>query len=191
MRLLTSSSSSQVTCFKITPIPSRSTAKVLKPFHATDLFWYPLKTSENQGFFYVLRAYQKRSVAWNGLTVLTTWNCSGNVTIWSRKKLQAWGCIHTILTDSYLSYQTSILVHLVPWYCKVKWLDFFLPGSKVISRHTEGGPFVSECQSFVWSHPDRRIRLLYYEFMISSLRFTRHNFTCFIVTNLSCSNIFC
>ena len=33
----------------------------LNPFHATDLFWYPLKTSEN------LRGYQKRSVAWNGL----------------------------------------------------------------------------------------------------------------------------
>ena len=34
---------------------------VIKPFHATDLFWYPLKTSENQ------RGYQKRSVAGNGL----------------------------------------------------------------------------------------------------------------------------
>ena len=35
---------------------------VIKPFHATDLFLYPLKTSEN-----VFREYQKRSVAWNGL----------------------------------------------------------------------------------------------------------------------------
>ena len=38
------------------------------PFHATDLFWYPLKTSENQTFCDVFRDYQKRSVAWNELT---------------------------------------------------------------------------------------------------------------------------
>ena len=37
------------------------------PFHATDLFWYPLKTSENFWFFDVFRGYQKRSVAWNGI----------------------------------------------------------------------------------------------------------------------------
>ena len=41
----------------------------LKPFHTTDLFWYPLKTSENLWFSDVFRGYQKRSVAWNGLTV--------------------------------------------------------------------------------------------------------------------------
>ena len=40
---------------------------VLNPFHATDLFWYPLKTSENQTFSNVSRGYQKRSVARNGL----------------------------------------------------------------------------------------------------------------------------
>ena len=37
------------------------------PFDATDLFWYPLKTSENQRFPDVFGGYQKRSVAWNGL----------------------------------------------------------------------------------------------------------------------------
>ena len=37
-------------------------------FHATDLFWYSLKTSENFWFADVFRGYQKRSVAWNGLT---------------------------------------------------------------------------------------------------------------------------
>ena len=37
------------------------------PFHATDLFWYPLKISENQRFSDVFRGYQKRSVTWNGL----------------------------------------------------------------------------------------------------------------------------
>ena len=41
----------------------------INPFLATDLFWYPLKTSENQRFRFsdVFRGYQKRSVAWNGL----------------------------------------------------------------------------------------------------------------------------
>ena len=36
------------------------------PFYATDLFWYPLKTSENL-WFSVFRGYQKRAVAWNRL----------------------------------------------------------------------------------------------------------------------------
>ena len=40
---------------------------ILNPFHATDLFWYPLKTWENQWFSDVSRGYQKRSAAWNGL----------------------------------------------------------------------------------------------------------------------------
>ena len=40
---------------------------IINPFHATDLFWYPLKTSENLCFSDVFRGYQKRSVAWNGL----------------------------------------------------------------------------------------------------------------------------
>ena len=43
--------------------------KVFNPFHATDLFWCPLKTSENLWFSDVFRGYQKRSVAWNGLIV--------------------------------------------------------------------------------------------------------------------------
>ena len=38
----------------------------VNPFHATDFFWYPLKTSENQRFFDVFRGYQERSMAWNG-----------------------------------------------------------------------------------------------------------------------------
>ena len=40
----------------------------INPFHATDLFWYPLKTSESLCLF-CLRGYQKRSVAWKGLTL--------------------------------------------------------------------------------------------------------------------------
>ena len=39
----------------------------IHPFHATDLFCYPLKTSENLWFYNVFREYWKRSVAWNGL----------------------------------------------------------------------------------------------------------------------------
>ena len=39
----------------------------INPFHATDLFWYPLKTSENLWLSDVFRGYQERSVAWNGL----------------------------------------------------------------------------------------------------------------------------
>ena len=37
------------------------------PFHATGLFLYPLKTSENPWFSDVFRRYGKRPVAWNGL----------------------------------------------------------------------------------------------------------------------------
>ena len=73
LRLLTSSNSSKVTSLKITSTPSRPTTMVLNPFHATDLFWYPLKISENQRFSDVFRGYQKTSVAWNELTVLITW----------------------------------------------------------------------------------------------------------------------
>ena len=40
---------------------------VINLFYATDLFWYPLKASENQRFSDVFKKYQKRSVAWNGL----------------------------------------------------------------------------------------------------------------------------
>ena len=45
-----------------------------KPFHATGLFLYPLKTLENQRFYDVFREYRKRSVAWNGLT----WSSPGS-----------------------------------------------------------------------------------------------------------------
>ena len=39
-----------------------------KPFHATGLFLYPLKTSENFWFSDGFRGYKNRPVAWNGLT---------------------------------------------------------------------------------------------------------------------------
>ena len=42
----------------------------ITPFHATDLFLYPLKTSTgNQGFSHVVRDFIKRPVALNGLTL--------------------------------------------------------------------------------------------------------------------------
>ena len=42
----------------------------LKPFHATGLFQYPLKKTENQIFSDVFRRYRKPSVAGNGLISL-------------------------------------------------------------------------------------------------------------------------
>ena len=47
---------------------------VINPFHATSLFQYLLKTSENHWFSDVFRGYQKRPVAWNGLISLMMWN---------------------------------------------------------------------------------------------------------------------
>ena len=40
----------------------------ISPFHATGLFLFPQKISENQMFSDVFRGYRKRSVAWNGLS---------------------------------------------------------------------------------------------------------------------------
>ena len=40
---------------------------LISPCHATGLFLYPLKTSENQRFSDVFRGYRKRPVAWNWL----------------------------------------------------------------------------------------------------------------------------
>ena len=57
------------TPFSVKPIFSN-------PFHATDLFWYPLKTSENLWFSDVFRGYQKRLVAWNGL-ISSRGSCEG------------------------------------------------------------------------------------------------------------------
>ena len=70
---LCSSQKSTVFCFLsifylfTCPLHSRS---IFNPFHATDLFWYPLKTSENERISDVFRRYQKRSVAWNELIIL-------------------------------------------------------------------------------------------------------------------------
>ena len=56
----------------------------INPFHATDLFWYPLKTSENQRFSDIFRGYQKRSVVLNrlrscniSLEITVTWYLIG------------------------------------------------------------------------------------------------------------------
>ena len=40
---------------------------IIDSLHATGLFQYPLKTSENQKFYSVFMEYMKRQVAWNGL----------------------------------------------------------------------------------------------------------------------------
>ena len=44
----------------------------INPFHATDLFLYPLKT-ENQTFYDIFRGYRKKPLAWNAL-ILLEWN---------------------------------------------------------------------------------------------------------------------
>ena len=44
----------------------------VNPFHATDLFIYPLKTSENLWFSDVFRGNIKRPVAWYGLSYTQT-----------------------------------------------------------------------------------------------------------------------
>ena len=49
---------------------NRAATFAFNTFHATDLFWYPLKASETLWFFDVFRGYQKRPVAWNGFTSL-------------------------------------------------------------------------------------------------------------------------
>ena len=40
----------------------------LNSFHATCLLLYPLKTSENQGFYDIFKGYRNRRVARNELT---------------------------------------------------------------------------------------------------------------------------
>ena len=47
-----------------------SFCRYFDPFHDTDLFLHPLKTSENLRFSDVSRAYKKRSVALNGLILI-------------------------------------------------------------------------------------------------------------------------
>ena len=47
------------------------TEELINSFHATCLFLYPLKTSENLWFSDVPREYKKRPMAWNGLTIIT------------------------------------------------------------------------------------------------------------------------
>ena len=60
--------------------------QLFDPFHATDLFWYPLKASENLWFSDVFMGYQKRSVVWNGLMAILCFvasQCfSQNVELW-------------------------------------------------------------------------------------------------------------
>ena len=56
---------------------------IIKPFHATDLFLYPLKISKNLWFSDVFKGYRKRSVACNGLikhlAVITGRNVAVNI----------------------------------------------------------------------------------------------------------------
>ena len=51
----------------------------INPFHATGLFLYPLKTSENLWFFDVSRGYRKKPVAWNRLIYEMPLNLHSNI----------------------------------------------------------------------------------------------------------------
>ena len=68
----------------------------LNPFHATDLFWCPLKTSENIWFSDILRGYQKRSVSWNGLNSRSNSEmsnkiyCNTQIVRWCLSKVLQW-----------------------------------------------------------------------------------------------------
>ena len=56
---------------------------LISPFHATGLFLYPLKTSENQKFSDVSRGFKKRSMAWNGL-------------MWNQQSSICWKCFQKV-----------------------------------------------------------------------------------------------
>ena len=66
----------------------------INSFHATDPFWYPLKTSENLWFSYVFKRYQKTPVAWNGLKIhwrpLTILKTSKKCMKYCVKSVQIW-----------------------------------------------------------------------------------------------------
>ena len=50
----------------------------INPFHATGLFLYPLKKSENQRFSVVFRGYRKRPAARKGLMLTMFLICRQN-----------------------------------------------------------------------------------------------------------------
>ena len=81
------------------------------PFHAIDLFWYPLKTSENLWFSDVFRGYQKRSVAWNGLMIIKS-------------------LIGVPLDWLFIDFYVSVDENHLFWWCIVKELPFVKRSSK-------------------------------------------------------------
>ena len=48
-------------------------ALLINQFHVAGLFFYPLKTSENQRFSDVFKGYRKKLMAWNGLRTTGKW----------------------------------------------------------------------------------------------------------------------
>ena len=90
--------------------------KHFNPFHANDLFWYSLKTSENLWFSDVFRGHQKRSVAWNGLNILNyNWNtCSSNENLFQYRATRS-----TIKTNGSLRKCNILTSHLRYYPCSI------------------------------------------------------------------------
>ena len=82
---------------------------LFNPFHATDLFWYPLKTSENQRFSDVFREYQKKSVSWNGL----------------KSKIEKWKKVWNILKVNNKNTRTRSLTSFWCLYCNFEYISHF------------------------------------------------------------------
>ena len=57
----------RIKTYLLTLFKTRVCPLLLNPFHATGLFLYLLKTSENLWFSDTFREYRKRPVAWSGL----------------------------------------------------------------------------------------------------------------------------
>ena len=112
------------------------------PFHATDLFWYALKTSENLWFSDVFSGHQKRSVAWNGLNILNyNWNtCSSNENLFQYRATRS-----TIKTNGSLRKCNILTSHLRYYPCSISDISrqsnfnkkFFQFEKKSISKKTK------------------------------------------------------
>ena len=71
---------------------------IFNPFHATDFFLYPLKTSENLWFSNVFRGYRERPVTWNGLKAFVEM-------IFFSKRKSFYRIIFTVLQNLFSKFQ--------------------------------------------------------------------------------------
>ena len=123
--------------------------KILSPFYATDLFWYPLKTSENQRFSDVFRGYQKRSVAWNGLIVsLNLYECEANY-LYILQILNKTSCIELSLSFRIREYFWSMITFYT---FRKTWEDHVLLKKKLEKKYqNESKSKQSEIANYQWN----------------------------------------